>query len=71
MRVDQLGQATDNLERLRNPLLDGTLAAKFVDVYRANAPDQRKAALRAIAEQRQNHARAHWVPISNGWASEP
>ncbi len=47
-----------NIERLRRHLKEGTLAAKLVDAYRASGPEERTAALKAIAEARLAEIRA-------------
>ena len=50
--------AATNIERLRGHLGGETLAAKLVDTYRANAPEERAAALKGIAEARLAEIRA-------------
>ena len=59
MNYDQPGNTTEtNIERLRGHLEDGTLAAELVDTYRASPPEERAAALKAIAASRLAEIRA-------------
>ena len=41
-----------NIERLRSHLEDGSLAGQLVEAFRAAGHEERKSALRAVAEDR-------------------
>ena len=58
MTIDETEDAKSNIERLRSHLDDDALSAKLVDTYRNNAPEERAAALKAVAEERLAQIRA-------------